>query len=621
MQIRHFVSRTGRAGWRVLYPLFLVAAVCGIAAQRLSAAANEFTFSSATYSVTEGAPGFINVPVVFGGGAAGAVQVTAATVAGGTAVAGVDYTPNTQVLNFAGGPVETNVLTLLIADNALMDGSRTVQLQLSAPSGGTVLGTPSGALLTIVDDETPVAPPPPNDNFTNAIPILGQMGSIAGTTVNATKEAGEPNHAGLATPTNTVWYRWTAPGNGTVTFQNPAFTPTARLAAYIGTAVNSLTPVASASGFNPAISFIAVAGQEYQIAVARAPGAFTLTWSTAGFAGNFRWTSDLYFGSILEGNSPADPNTSLKTFDGTVTSADGIRVTVTRDAGFVGRMYVTCQVNDGTATNGVHYTVLGQGNTLVSAPTNIAPGQTQITLEFRDFQTSASFFILPSAAQQSLVFADINLSLQIVGVTPQMNESGLILPPTFDPTPSIVNITEVLTGGFVERTHFRVDEDIGTATVRFVRGLGSADGSRVDFEINRRPLTAYENAIASDAGAEYADPRNDTDLENISGSWTWGAGQTFQDIDVDITDDGIVEFNEVFRIDFFPPPLAQGPAAISNTRQAFITILTEDRVTAEHPAGSVDPAWNRDYLNTTTPPNNSAPGANGQVPSGCGSRG
>jgi hypothetical protein len=53
-----------------------------------------------------------------------------------------------------------------------------------------------------------VAAPPPNDNFAAAQVISGTSASVSGTTVEATLEAGEPNHfAG----NGSVWYSWTPP--------------------------------------------------------------------------------------------------------------------------------------------------------------------------------------------------------------------------------------------------------------------------------------------------------------------------------------------------------------------------------------------------------------------------
>ena len=57
---------------------------------------------------------------------------------------------------------------------------------------------------------------PPNDNFANSTAISGSVITKTGTNVNATKESGEPNHAGN-TGGKSVWWSWTAPGSGRVT--------------------------------------------------------------------------------------------------------------------------------------------------------------------------------------------------------------------------------------------------------------------------------------------------------------------------------------------------------------------------------------------------------------------
>jgi hypothetical protein len=59
------------------------------------------------------------------------------------------------------------------------------------------------------------AAPPPNDAFVAAETLSGSSGTVYGTTVDATTEAGEP----ASMPRNhSIWYAWTAPGYGTLSF-------------------------------------------------------------------------------------------------------------------------------------------------------------------------------------------------------------------------------------------------------------------------------------------------------------------------------------------------------------------------------------------------------------------
>jgi uncharacterized delta-60 repeat protein len=66
----------------------------------------------------------------------------------GTATAGVDYTPIIQTVQFAAGQASATVAVPTIDDNGANDGSKTVNLTLSNPSG-VALGSPSTAVLTI----------------------------------------------------------------------------------------------------------------------------------------------------------------------------------------------------------------------------------------------------------------------------------------------------------------------------------------------------------------------------------------------------------------------------------------------------------------------------------------
>jgi hypothetical protein len=86
--------------------------------------------------------------------------------------------------------------------------------------------------------------PPANDDFVNAEQLNALFPFVEAGNWGATKEAGEPNHAGDKGGAST-WYSWTAPQSGTVlgfgcgTFES-------LFAVYTGASVNALTPVASA---------------------------------------------------------------------------------------------------------------------------------------------------------------------------------------------------------------------------------------------------------------------------------------------------------------------------------------------------------------------------------------
>jgi hypothetical protein len=123
----------------------------------------------------------------------------------------------------------------------------------------------------------------PNDHFTNSHAISGAQGSTNGSNVRSSREAGEPSHAGNAN-TPSVWYSWTAPADGNVSFtvnNNRAFDQA--LAIYTGSSVGGLTTVTNDHATAPVrVTFNATSNAVYRIAFAGLNGAcggFTLAWT------------------------------------------------------------------------------------------------------------------------------------------------------------------------------------------------------------------------------------------------------------------------------------------------------------------------------------------------------
>jgi trypsin len=122
------------------------------------------------------------------------------------------------------------------------------------------------------------APPPvTNDLFSAALNLGSGTNLITATTnVDATKETGEPTHAGNPGG-HSLWHTWTAPGDGTtsVNLCGSDFEFDTLLAVYVGGDITALTLVASnddsagcgADGAQSSLSFPATAGTTYRIAV------------------------------------------------------------------------------------------------------------------------------------------------------------------------------------------------------------------------------------------------------------------------------------------------------------------------------------------------------------------
>ncbi len=159
-----------------------------------------------------------------------------------------------------------------------VDGFRT--------TGGTVREGSIALGFTWTGSGTPL---PANDDFASATTFtVGSASPLTGTNVGAGKETGEPNHAGF-NGGRSVWWRFTAPTNGTMTLSTQGSEFDTLLAVYTGTAVGSLTTVGANDDFSSPerwsrLTFTATAGTTYRIAVdgyAGDDGPVTLafTWS------------------------------------------------------------------------------------------------------------------------------------------------------------------------------------------------------------------------------------------------------------------------------------------------------------------------------------------------------
>jgi PASTA domain len=113
------------------------------------------------------------------------------------------------------------------------------------------------------------AAPPANDAFSAAVGLTGRIASVSGSNEEATKESGEPEHAGDPGGAS-IWYTWTAPASGRATLSTCDSGLDTLLATYTGAAVGALDEVAANDddcGTRSVSSFAAVEGVVYRIAV------------------------------------------------------------------------------------------------------------------------------------------------------------------------------------------------------------------------------------------------------------------------------------------------------------------------------------------------------------------
>jgi len=147
---------------------------------------------------------------------------------------------------------------------ALSPGSHTIGFRAMCASGTW------SAQQTVMLSVTGLPSAPANDVFDDAQPLSGTSGTVSGTNVGATKQVGEPEHAGDLGGAS-VWYEWTAPATGMLSIDTSGSDFGTDLAAYTGSSVSGLSARASAASdvlTNASrIDFSVVAGTTYRIAV------------------------------------------------------------------------------------------------------------------------------------------------------------------------------------------------------------------------------------------------------------------------------------------------------------------------------------------------------------------
>jgi hypothetical protein len=161
----------------------------------------------------------------------------------------------------------------------IMDPTISPGVRLNATENDfAALETMGWNLISSVPPPNPPPPPPPpaNDNFANAQVLTGCSGSVAGTNIGATAEAGELNHSpDGGGGRRSVWYRWQSPVSGSVTIDTQGSRFDTVLGIYTGTAANSISEIGgesqsddvSGTDKSSTVTFTAQSNTTYRIAV------------------------------------------------------------------------------------------------------------------------------------------------------------------------------------------------------------------------------------------------------------------------------------------------------------------------------------------------------------------
>jgi Zn-dependent metalloprotease len=273
-------------------------------------------FKLASFSATEGGPAAAIV-VTRTGPSQPTVGVSYAT-SNGTAIAGSDYTAASGTLTFGPGVVSRS-FTVPILNDRLDEDEEQVNLSLSNPTGGIVLGAQSAAVLKIADNDAGGTL-----QFKSASTSVGESGLTA--TVTVTRIGGSASGVtvdyasvgGSATPGED----YTAV-SGTLTF---------------GPAVRSRTfsiPIA-----NDALD---ETNEIIQLALTNPLGGASLGVQSTSLV------------SITDEDTAGSTQFQLSGYS-TSESASAVTITVTRTGGAAGDASVNFEVSGGSATAGSDYT-------------------------------------------------------------------------------------------------------------------------------------------------------------------------------------------------------------------------------------------------------------------------
>ncbi|HTG45543.1 MAG TPA: pre-peptidase C-terminal domain-containing protein, partial [Verrucomicrobiae bacterium] len=153
-------------------------------------------FSASTYRVLESV-GTVQIEVVRGGSGAGTMSVHYQTT-NGSAVSPSDFSAISGTLTFGEG-VLTQSFGINIVGDLSAESNETIQLTLSAPTGGAMLGSTSSAVLVILDDDEP-----PNNTAATASALNLSGGYASTQDLQALPPA-------LSPPGDQDWYSFVAP--------------------------------------------------------------------------------------------------------------------------------------------------------------------------------------------------------------------------------------------------------------------------------------------------------------------------------------------------------------------------------------------------------------------------
>jgi Calx-beta domain/Beta-propeller repeat len=455
-----------------------------------------FNFSAPAVSFAENR-GVAPITVTRSGPLTGPATVQFSTT-GITAVPGTDYVEVTnRTLIFAAG-VRSVTTPVTLINNTLADGTRTVSLALSNPTGGippVLLGPVSTATLDIIDDD------------------------VAGT-IQFSQALYTVNETATAAVITIVRRGGTASGV-TVDFATSDGPAPARAVAGVDYSTTSAT-VTFAAGQTVRTVSVPLPGND---ATKEGSKLVTLTLTGAGGGGAVGPRSTAVLKLV-------DDEASVQFATGAYSVTEGAAASITVErTGTTGTVIVGFATSDGSATAGVDYTNR-------SGSLTFRPGVKLLT------------FSVPTTAN-TLDDGDRTLNLTL---GPVSGTAGAILGPQSTAT---LTIRDNDAGGVVRFSvsEFTVRESAASVALTVVRSGGTAGPVTVTY------ATADGTALA---GVDYT---------TASGVLTFAAGQVSRSIVVRLLPNTLDDGNRTFTVDLSAPT---GGATLGAPSTATVTLVDDD---------------------------------------------
>ena len=281
----------------------------------------------------------------------------------GTATAGVDYTAASGVVTFAPG-VTSQMVHVMVAGDAVVEGDETFTVSLSNPSGATIAD--GSAVGTITNDDVAPTPTPGASSVTYVVSDDWGSGFVAGVKVTA----------------GSAFDGWT------VEFDTPARISNiwnAEIVSHVGQHY-----VVRNASWNAKVA----AGQSVEFGFQAAPGGGSS--AVTGFVVN---------GSSTGGPAPVVPKVSVA--DASVAEGDSgttqLTFTVTLDAASDEAVSVGYVTSNGTATAGVDYTA---GNGTITFAPGVLSQQISVTVTGDGTAETDETFTLTLSSPSGATIAD-----------------------------------------------------------------------------------------------------------------------------------------------------------------------------------------------------------------------